>query len=151
VQRVPGRLPRPGVRRPRAADSTLAAYERYLAAASARSGIDAAELARAYRRLGELYEAPGDVRRALQCYGDFAKLWQGADAALQPAVEEVRQRIRRLQATTGSLATAGCLAAVVIGPSRRATIHGTRVATCRAPSRQHRSHQPRENAGSADD
>ena len=82
------------------ADSTIAAYERYLAATSARGLLDPTELARAYRRLGELYEARGDVRQAAQRYGDFVELWRGADPALQPAVMEVRARLQRLQDRT---------------------------------------------------
>jgi hypothetical protein len=83
------------------ADSTAAAYERYLAATFGRELLDPTELARAYRRLGELYAARGDVRRAAQWYGDFVELWREADAPLQPAVMEVRSRIRRLQARAG--------------------------------------------------
>ena len=83
------------------ADSTVAAYERYLAATATRELLDPTELARAYRRLGELYEARGDVRRAAQRYGDFVELWREADAALEPAVIEVRSRVRRLQDRAG--------------------------------------------------
>jgi tetratricopeptide (TPR) repeat protein len=76
-------------------DSTIAAYERYLAATSEREQLDARELARAYRRLGELYDARADGARALRSVGDFVTLWQHADPALQPAVDAARQRIRR--------------------------------------------------------
>jgi tetratricopeptide (TPR) repeat protein len=81
-------------------DSTLATYERYLATTAGRELLDPTELARAYRRLGELHEARGDVRRAVERYGDFVALWTGADAALQPAVADVRERIRRLRERT---------------------------------------------------
>ena len=84
-----------------ATDSTLAAYERYLAVTPMRELTDPTDLARAYRRLGELYEARGDVAHALQRYREFVELWKGADAGLQPAVEDVRARIRRLQARAG--------------------------------------------------
>jgi serine/threonine-protein kinase len=80
------------------ADSAVAAYERYLGATAGRDLLDPTELARAYRRLGELYEARGDVPRALQRYGDFVALWAGADAALHPAIAGARERVRRLRA-----------------------------------------------------
>jgi serine/threonine-protein kinase len=80
------------------ADSTVGAYERFLSATAWRQRLDPTELARAYRRLGELYEARGDFRRAVQRYGDFVALWAEADPALRPTVQEVRQRVGRLQA-----------------------------------------------------
>ena len=58
-------------------------------------------LARAYRRLGELYEAKGDTKRALQRYADIVERWTNADPVLQPAVKDVRERIARLQKQTG--------------------------------------------------
>ena len=56
---------------------------------------------RAYRRLGELYEAKGDTKRAIQRYSDFVELWKNADPALQPLVKDVRERMARLQKKTG--------------------------------------------------
>ena len=53
------------------------------------AAVDAHELARAYRRLGEIYEERRDWKRAMQRYQDFVNLWEHADAALQPAVKDV--------------------------------------------------------------
>ena len=58
--------------------------------------IDHAELAGAYRRLGELHEEQGDTEAALQRYGQFVDQWREADAELQPQVDEVKQRMARL-------------------------------------------------------
>jgi serine/threonine protein kinase/tetratricopeptide (TPR) repeat protein len=85
------------------ADSAIFWYERTLAHPS---GIDLArdafdEFLRAYRRLGELYEAKGDAKRAIQRYSDFVELWKNADPALQPLVKDVRERIARLQRKSG--------------------------------------------------
>ena len=51
------------------------------------------------RRLGELYEAKGDIPRALTYYQEFVKLWRDADPALQPHVAEITERVARLLAT----------------------------------------------------
>jgi tetratricopeptide (TPR) repeat protein len=51
-----------------------------------------------YRRLGELYEAKGETRKAIEYYGKFVELWKDADANLQPRVAEVRKRIAELSA-----------------------------------------------------
>ena len=101
------------------ADSTIAAIERYLSVSpSARltsdspyaepfstalsevSGTrgDAIYLAPLSKRLGELYEAGGDVARAAQHYQTFLALWGDADPALQPAVTHVRRRLASLPA-----------------------------------------------------
>jgi tetratricopeptide (TPR) repeat protein len=79
-------------------DSTIAAFERYLATPHGLSmwGIDAGLLAFAHRRLGELYEARGDVPKAAAHYREFVKLWEKADPELQPRVAEVRRRLSRL-------------------------------------------------------
>jgi hypothetical protein len=53
-------------------------------------------LAPSYKRLGELYEARGDRRRAADYYGRFVDLWKNADAELQPAVREARARLAQL-------------------------------------------------------
>jgi eukaryotic-like serine/threonine-protein kinase len=83
-------------------DSAIAAYEAYLRSTNSDQLVtDARELARTYKRLGELYEARGDTKRAIQRYGDFVELWKDADAALQPTVAEVRERITKLVRKTG--------------------------------------------------
>jgi tetratricopeptide (TPR) repeat protein len=79
------------------ADSALAAYQR----AVGRDGPWKAQanqwgLGPSLKRLGELYEARSDKAKALEYYGRFVELWKEADAALQPAVREVRGRMAAL-------------------------------------------------------
>jgi tetratricopeptide (TPR) repeat protein len=82
-------------------DSVAIYYERYATATIPNNASgDAYELARAYRRLGEIYEQRQDWARAEQRYQDFVSLWEHADAALQPAVRDVRARIARMRAKT---------------------------------------------------
>ncbi|QJR37911.1 serine/threonine-protein kinase [Gemmatimonas groenlandica] len=84
------------------ADSAVMYYERYVMSTSQRaSRHHMRHLARAYRRLGELYEARGDSKRAVQRYGDFVELWKHADRALQPVVQNARDRIAKLSEKRG--------------------------------------------------
>ncbi len=77
-------------------------YERFLAStASNTAQLNVRYTARAYRRLGELYEAKGDVKQAIQRYTDFITLWKDADPALQPAVQAARARVQQLLAKAG--------------------------------------------------
>jgi tetratricopeptide (TPR) repeat protein len=78
------------------ADSALTYYESYATSPQRFLWWDYPDLARAYKRLGELYEARGDRTRAVEWYGRFADLWDRADAELQPVVRDVRARIQRL-------------------------------------------------------
>ena len=84
-------------------DSALAVYER---AANTpgyfRAFEEQATLGPTYRRLGELYEERGDTTRARQYYNRFVELWKDADAELQPAVREVRQKLARLTTSPAS-------------------------------------------------
>ena len=83
-------------------DSALHWYEAYLDARSGRlSGIDRQFLALGYRRAGELHEARGDARAAIRRYRQYVDLLREADAALQPRVAEVRERIARLERRIG--------------------------------------------------
>ena len=83
-------------------DSTIRYYEKYLGVTSSRlGGVHARQLARAYKRLGELYEAKGEAKRAIERYNDFVTLWKDADPKLQPAVEDVKARIAKLQSKVG--------------------------------------------------
>ena len=83
------------------ADSTIFWYERYLGSTATRLTVShTRHLARAYKRLGELYEEKGDNARAIQRYTDFVTLWKNADAELQPAVKSAETAIARLQAKT---------------------------------------------------
>ncbi|HEY4219119.1 MAG TPA: protein kinase [Gemmatimonadaceae bacterium] len=81
-------------------DSTIAAYERFINTPywDRLSESDPIGLAGAHKRLGELYEAKGDVSKAIAHDERFIELWKNADAALQPHVVEVKQRLARLQA-----------------------------------------------------
>ena len=50
------------------------------------------------KRLGELYEAKGDQKKALEYYARLLDLWGNADPDLQPVVKDVRARVARLTA-----------------------------------------------------
>jgi eukaryotic-like serine/threonine-protein kinase len=67
-----------------------------------RLGAESFGLAPSYKRLGELYEAGGDRKRAADYYGRFVDLWKDADPELQPGVREVRQRLARLAQEPGA-------------------------------------------------
>ena len=84
-------------------DSAIAALRRYVDTPDAFRatgpifvGVDADDLAGAYKRLGELLEARGDRQRARSYYLKFAELWKRADPELQPKVAEVQKRIAGL-------------------------------------------------------
>jgi tetratricopeptide (TPR) repeat protein len=80
-------------------DSTIAHWERYLAEPFNRGlGTDAAALAGVYKRLGELYEAKGDLAKAESHYTKFVELWKSADPELQPKVAEVTKRLAAIRA-----------------------------------------------------
>jgi serine/threonine-protein kinase len=86
-----------------APDSARAAYERAVNSPDLfRVMGDAFGLAPSYKRLGELSEASGDRKKAADYYGRFLELWKNADAELQPAVTEIRQRLARLAQEPGS-------------------------------------------------
>jgi pentatricopeptide repeat protein len=79
-------------------DSALATYQ-YLVdhpSPTAALQMERYTLAPSYKRLGELYEAKGDRRRAADYYGRFVDLWKNADPELQPAVREARARLAQL-------------------------------------------------------
>jgi tetratricopeptide (TPR) repeat protein len=83
-------------------DSVVAYYEKFATATSPEAqATDAYELARAYRRLGEIYEQRHDWQHAKERYQDFVNLWEHADSALQPVVKDVRARIERIRAHSG--------------------------------------------------
>ena len=80
-------------------DSAVASFERYLATRDLlplRPEGDPQYLAGVHRRLGELYEVAGDVQRAVGHYSAFIELWKTADPELQPAVQDVKRRLARL-------------------------------------------------------
>jgi tetratricopeptide (TPR) repeat protein len=78
------------------ADSALAFWEQFAQSAWRIPFNDHVELPSAYRRIGELYEAAGNVEAAVEYYNRFVELWQDADPELQPQVQDVRSRIASL-------------------------------------------------------
>ncbi len=82
-------------------DSAIVYYEKFVAARDPFPIEDARARAEIHRRLGELYEAGGKPRQAMEHYGRFVELWGEADPVLQPQVAEVRKRLERLRAQTG--------------------------------------------------
>ena len=84
-------------------DSARIAYERLVSTpAYGRVFQDPETLAPSYKRLGELYEAKGDRKKAAEYYGRFVELWKDADPELQPGVREVRGRLTRLAQEPGA-------------------------------------------------
>ncbi|MEP6691090.1 MAG: hypothetical protein ABJD07_08025, partial [Gemmatimonadaceae bacterium] len=80
------------------ADSAVANLERYLAnTADSRINVDTWMLGPAHKRLGELYEARGDAKRAAEHYAAFVDLWKRADPELQPKVAEARTALERVR------------------------------------------------------
>lgn len=82
-------------------DSAIAHYNRLLAIPPGLDGVEGYWTPRAHYRLGELYEARGDRENATKHYTDFVSLWREAEPALQPMVEEARQRLEQLVAEKG--------------------------------------------------
>jgi len=84
------------------ADSAIAVGEQFLADPHwSRTQIDAVHQANVRQRLGEMYEAKGDVAKAIEHYEAFVELWKDADAELQPRVRDVRGRVERLRRRRG--------------------------------------------------
>ena len=81
-------------------DSALAHYEalRKPYTVTFTAEHNPAALPIAARRLGELYEAKGDITNAIKNYEEFVKLWKDADPELQPQVADIKARIARLRA-----------------------------------------------------
>jgi tRNA A-37 threonylcarbamoyl transferase component Bud32/tetratricopeptide (TPR) repeat protein len=101
---MPGRLPgrgAPPIDRLRAiafdgkgqSDSAIVWYERF----AGRIGDLGVSTVVTHRRLGELYEAKGDLAKAISHYRKFADTWKEADAELLPQVADVKRRIARLE------------------------------------------------------
>ncbi len=84
-------------------DSARVLYQRYLETPGAFTfAMDRNQLAPSYKRLGELYEARNDRKRAALYYEKFVDLWKQADPELQPGVREVRSRLARLAQEPGT-------------------------------------------------
>ena len=77
-------------------DSAIVTYERYVALPSASTAPDDYALAPAHLRLGELYDARSDSRKAIPHYRRFIELWKNADPELQPKVARARARLSAL-------------------------------------------------------
>ena len=80
-------------------DSAIATFERFLSTPfwnRTQLRGDPANLAGAYKRLGELYEAKGDKQKAASNNMKFVELWKNADPELQPKVAEVKRKLARL-------------------------------------------------------
>jgi DNA-binding SARP family transcriptional activator/tetratricopeptide (TPR) repeat protein len=76
------------------AAAAIQTWERYLATPwFFRYELDAFELGPALLRLVELYESRGDRARAQNARTRLLALWRRADAALQPALADVRTRV----------------------------------------------------------
>jgi tetratricopeptide (TPR) repeat protein len=82
-------------------DSAIASFERFLSLRDPFPRMDATFLAQTLLRLGELYEQKRDKTRAIEYYARFTEMWENADAALQPRVTEIRDRIAKLQSEIG--------------------------------------------------
>jgi tetratricopeptide (TPR) repeat protein len=78
-------------------DSAIAIMERYLSAPLVPTWPHDQYLARFHHRLGELYDARGDSKKAIPHYEHFAELWKTADPDLQPKVLPVQQRLSVLR------------------------------------------------------
>jgi tetratricopeptide (TPR) repeat protein len=77
-------------------DSAMVLMEEFVNFPSAEIWYDAAHLAHGYRRLGEYFEASGDIDKAIDYYSRFVDLWKDADAQFQPELERVESAISRL-------------------------------------------------------
>jgi tetratricopeptide (TPR) repeat protein len=80
-------------------DSAIGEYEKYLATPWAYrfdETLDASVLPSLHERLGQLYEAKGNVDKAAEHYREFIELWKNADAELQPRVAAARARLYKL-------------------------------------------------------
>jgi eukaryotic-like serine/threonine-protein kinase len=85
-------------------DSAQAVYQRLIDTPTAVGHLaaDRYALAPSYKRLGELYEAKGDRKKAADYYNRFVELWKNADPELQAGVKEVRGRLARLAQEPGT-------------------------------------------------
>jgi hypothetical protein len=77
-------------------DSTIVMIERALSVPGTGRLFIAVMIGPLEKRVGELYEAKGDRRRAATHYAKFVELWKNADPELLPKVAEVRKRLARL-------------------------------------------------------
>jgi tetratricopeptide (TPR) repeat protein/tRNA A-37 threonylcarbamoyl transferase component Bud32/TolB-like protein len=83
------------------ADSAIASFEHYLATPDPFLEFDPHWKVMVLQNLGELYEAKGDAKKAIDRYGQITQLWAKADPSLEPRVKALRQRIAKLVGDTG--------------------------------------------------
>src|SRR6185295_9595613 len=74
------------------ADSAITSFERFLAIPDVFLEMDPHWRVTVLQNLGELYEAKGDPKKAVDRYGQITHLWAKADPTLQPRVKALRQR-----------------------------------------------------------
>jgi tetratricopeptide (TPR) repeat protein len=79
-------------------DSAIAYFQRYLDTPDGFLFLDRNWRAGTHKRLGELYEAAGDLPKAAANLEKFVDLWKDADPELQPKVREARERLTRIRA-----------------------------------------------------
>jgi tetratricopeptide (TPR) repeat protein len=79
-------------------DSAIAYFQRYLDTPDGFLELDRNWRAGSFKRLGELYEAAGDLPKAVMNLEKFIDLWKDADAELQPKVRDARERLARARA-----------------------------------------------------
>jgi tetratricopeptide (TPR) repeat protein/tRNA A-37 threonylcarbamoyl transferase component Bud32 len=80
-------------------DSAIAELEALIALRwDSRLDNDGLQLAGSHKRLGELYDAKGDREKAISHLSKFVELWKNADPELQPAVNDAKRRLAKLQA-----------------------------------------------------
>ncbi len=78
-------------------DSTIAARERYLEMPFLdRLYWDSGLLGETLERLGQLYDARGDLENAANYYARFVELWAEADEELQPRVRAAQARLEEI-------------------------------------------------------
>jgi len=79
-------------------DSAITYFQRFIDTPHAFMFEDQDFLAGSYKRLGELYEAAGDLPKAATNLEKFVTLWKDADPELQPKVRDARDRLQRIRA-----------------------------------------------------
>jgi len=79
-------------------DSAIAYFQQFVDSPHGFLDEDQDWLAGSYKRLGELYEAVGDLPKAAANLDKFIELWKDADPELQPKVRDARERLQRVRA-----------------------------------------------------
>jgi tetratricopeptide (TPR) repeat protein/tRNA A-37 threonylcarbamoyl transferase component Bud32 len=79
-------------------DSAITYFQRFVDTPHTLMFEDQDYLAGSYKRLGELYEAAGDLPKAVTNLEKFVELWKDADPELQPKVRDARERLTRVRA-----------------------------------------------------